>query len=201
MSISNWYPTQFYKVGDYVYDLSGDYYYAVADNFNDPPPSASWVLVTTGTFAPSYGEFVSNTTQLLPATIQTPITFSAKNIGTPDVVLAAPTTIRVNTTGVYRAIFSAQLEKTGGGGTDEIQMWYAINGVNVPNTNSKVDISQQTNLVMTIESVFSLTAGQTLGVVGYTPLGAVQCAVVAIPVDPNHPVAIPSIILDVQRIA
>jgi len=201
MSYANWSPTAFYLVGDYVYNLSGDYYYAVADNYNDPPPSASWVLVTTGTFAPSYAEFTSSTTQLLPATIQTPITYNAKTIGTADVVLASPSTIRTNTTGIYRVLFSAQLEKTGGGGADEIQMWFARNGVNVPATNSKVDITQQTNIVMTIESVFSLNAGDTLGIIGFTPVGAVQCAVVAIPVDPTHPVAIPSIIVDVQRIA
>ena len=205
MSIANWNPTAFYVVGDYVYDGSANYYYAVADNRNSPPPSAPWALVQTGTFGvPSYGEFVSNTTQLLPATIQTLLTLDAKNLGTPDVVSATPfptTAVRVQTTGVYRAIVSAQLEKLGGGGTNEIQLWWAVNGLNQPNTNSKVDVNQNINLVMTIESVFSLTAGDTLGLVGYTPVGSVQCAVVAIPVNANHPVAVPSIILDIQRIA
>lgn len=205
MSVANWNSTAFYVVGDYVSDGSATSYYAIADNHASPPPSAPWALVQTGTFGvPSYGEFISNTTQLLPQTIQTPLTLDAKTLGTPDVVDSTPfptTAVRVNTTGVYRVIFSAQLEKTGGGGTDEIQMWFQKNGVNVPNTNSKVDISQQTNLVMTIESVFSLTAGDTLGLVGYTPAGASQCAVVAIPVDGDHPVSVPSLIVDIQRIA
>jgi hypothetical protein len=201
MSIANWNPTAYYLVGDYVYDGSGDDYFAVANNHDDPPPSASWVLVTTGTFSPSYAEIVSNTTIPLPATFQTTITFSAKNIGTPDVTLPNPSNIRVGTTGVYRVIFSAQLEKTMGGGTDEIQMWFTINGNNVPNSNSKVDLTQQINAVMTIESIFSLTAGDTIGLRGYTPATAVSCFVVAIPVDANHPVSIPSVIVDVQRIA
>ena len=205
MSIANWNANAYYLIGDYVYDGSTNYYYAIANNRNDPPPSPSWALVQTGTFGtPSYGEFVSNTTQLLPATAQTLLTLDAKNLGTPDVILTGPAptpSVRVNTTGVYRVVYSAQLEKLGGGGTDEIQLWFAVNGVNVPNTNSKVDISQQTNLVMTVESFFSLNAGDTIGLVGYTPVGAVQCAVVAIPVDANHPVAVPSIILNVQRIA
>lgn len=205
MSLANWNSTAFYVVGDYVYDGSNTSYIAVADNHNSPPPSAPWALVsTTGGFAPSYGEFISNTSQSLPQTAQTLLTLDATTIGTPDIVPAGafPTTaVRVNTTGVYRVIFSAQLEKTGGGGTDEIQMWFAVNGVNVPNTNSKVDITQQTNLVLTIESVFSLTAGDSVGLVGYTPAGASLCAVVAIPVDGDHPVAVPSLIVDIQRIA
>lgn len=205
MSISNWYPTQFYKVGDYVYDLSGDYYYAVADNFNDPPPSASWVLVTTGTFAPSYGEFASSTSQPLPAATQTQLTFDAKNLGTPDIIpfggVFPSAAVQINTTGVYRAIFSVQIDKFGGGGDNEFQFWFQINGVNVPNTNSQLHTTQQIDQIMTIESFFSMTAGQRLGVVGYTPVGSVQDRILAQAVDATHPVSIPSIILNVQRIA
>lgn len=45
MSIANWNPIAFYVVGDEVYDLSADYYVALANNTNDPPPSANWALI------------------------------------------------------------------------------------------------------------------------------------------------------------
>lgn len=43
-------------------------------------------------------------------------------------------------TGVYNIQFSAQLDKTGGGATD-VFIWLQVNGVNVPNSASKVVIN------------------------------------------------------------
>jgi len=46
MSVANWNPTAFYVIGDEVYDLSNNYYNAIADNTNDPPStSLNWKLI------------------------------------------------------------------------------------------------------------------------------------------------------------
>ena len=48
--------------------------------------------------------------------------------------------IYVNDTGVYNFQFSAQLDKTGGGATP-VHIWPRINGVNVPNSATKIVIN------------------------------------------------------------
>lgn len=48
MSIANWNAITQYLLGDQVYDGSADYYVAVADNLDSPPPSANWTLVPSG---------------------------------------------------------------------------------------------------------------------------------------------------------
>ena len=202
MSIANWNPTAFYVIGDYVYDGSVNYYYAIANNYNDPPPSASWVLVTTGSFAPSYAEFISTTTQNLTATVELPITNDAKTIGTPDVVPvgAFPTSgMRVNTTGIYKLLYSAQINKTMGGGADDIDIYLRVNGTNVPNTATRVAITQQIEQVLTCEYIESLNAGDVVEFVAYTATG-VNDQILAVPAAPPVP-GIPSIITNIIRIA
>jgi hypothetical protein len=202
MSYANWSPTSFYLVGDYVYNLSGDYYYAVADNYNSPPPSAPWVLVTTGTFAPSYAEFTSSTTQPITAMIELPITNDTKTIGTADIVPVGPfptSGMRVNTTGVYKLLYSAQMNKSSGGGADDIDIYLRINGTNVPNTATRVALTQQIEQVLTCEYIESLTAGDVVEFVAYTSVG-VSCEILAVPAAPPVP-AIPSIITNIIRIA
>lgn len=206
--------------GDNYYDydtvrspLDGQAYvldngYQLAPSVLDPSVDPLWKQLTTtptGFFSPSFAEFVSNTSQNLPANTQTVLTYDAKNLGTADIVptggVFPASSVTINTTGIYRAIFSVQIDKFGGGGADEFQFWFQLNGVNVPNTNSQTHTTQQVDLVMTIESFLSIASGQRLGVVGYTPVGAVQDRILAQPVDATHPVSIPSIILNIQRIA
>lgn len=202
MSIANWNPTAFYLIGDYVYDGSGDYYYAVANNHNDPPPSASWVLVTTGTFAPSYASFISSTTQNLTATVELPITNDAKTIGTPDIVPsgAYPTSgMVVNTTGVYKLLYSAQVDKgMGGGTTADLDIYLRVNGGNVPDTATRVVVNNNIETVLTCEYIYSLTAGDVVEFIAYTT--GTNVSILAVPSSPPVP-AIPSIISNIYRIA
>jgi hypothetical protein len=55
--------------------------------------------------------------------------------------------IFVNNTGIYNFQFSAQLDKTGGG-KDSVFIWPRINGVNVPNSTTKVVIQGSTDEVV-----------------------------------------------------
>ena len=58
-----------------------------------------------------------------------------------------PTKIFVQDTGLYNIQFSAQLDKTGGG-KDSIFIWPRINGVNVPDSATKVVIQGSTDEVV-----------------------------------------------------
>lgn len=257
MSIANWNPTAFYLLGDEVYDGSTNYYYALADNTNDPPPSANWALIpppagginnittangsgitavvalpnaslatnllagsnitltpsvantsitvsATGVVPISHGGFISTISQNLTAA--TPLymvydtTTSAIDcslvIGTGGGLSA----IQVVNTGVYLINFSVQWDKFGGGGTDNVQVWFAVNGINIPSSNSEIDITQQINQLTTVDIILSLNAGDKVEIVGYTPTGT-QVRALAEPINATHPVAIPSIITNIIRIS
>lgn len=60
--------------------------------------------------------------------------------GTQYAVKKDTTRIYVTQTGVYNIQFSAQIDKVGGG-ADIIYIWIRVNGINVPNSATKVVIS------------------------------------------------------------
>ena len=152
----------------------------------------------------SHGGFISTVNQPLIAATPRFMTYDTTTsaIGCNLVVGTGGGTsaIQVTNTGVYQITISVQWDKFGGGGTDNVQIWFTVNGVNVPWSNSEVDITQQINQVTAVDIILSLNAGDKLEVVGYTPLGT-QVRALANPIDPTHPVAIPSIITDILRIA
>lgn len=257
MSIANWNPIAYYLVGDEVYDGSADYYSAVANNHNDPPPSASWVLIppplggitnivtpngsgmsavvalpnaqlstnlvagsgisltpsgintsitigATGVVPISHGGFLSTISQNLTAATPLFMTYDTTTsaIGVALVVGTGGglSAIQVTNTGVYQITFSVQWDKFGGGGTDNVQVWFAVNGTPVPFSNSEIDITQQINQVTCVDIILSLNAGDKVEIVGYTPAGT-QVRALAQPINVTHPVAIPSIITNITRIA
>jgi hypothetical protein len=136
------------------------------------------------------------------ATVELPITNDAKTIGTPDVVPSGPfptSGMRVNTTGIYKLLYSAQVNKAMGGGANDLDIYLRINGTNVPNTATRVVLTQQIESVLTCEYIQSLTAGDVVEFVAYTATG-VNLQILALPAAPPVP-AIPSIISNLIRIA
>ena len=109
--------------------------------------------------------------------------------------------IKVASTGVYQITFSVQWDKFGGGGTNNIQAWFEVNGNPIAWSNSEIDITQQINQISTVDIILSLNANDFVEIVGFTPIGSVSIRALANPIDPTHPVAIPSIITDILRIA
>ena len=260
MSVANWNPTAFYVIGDEVYDLSNDYYNAIADNTNDPPPSASWVLIpppfggisvlttpngsgmnavvalpnatlstnlkpgpgitltpsgvdtsiTIGTstvsFPPSYGSFYSLGIQTLnpvaPAG-ENLVTYGNSFINTPDVVLFGPLptpAIQVNTTGIYKFLYSIQADKTSGGASSfPVEVYIKVNGITVPNSSSRTRVTNNTEVVVTCEYILSLAATNTVEVAAYTTaIGLIRFP--SFPPTGTAP-ATPSIISNIYRIA
>jgi len=205
MSYAQWSPTAFYLVGDVVLYLAVAYQ-AVANNTNQVPNvSPSWIVFGSGggsLFAPAYNSFFSNTTQSLTAGIEMPITYDISSFSGTGVSLIgiAPTAqFSVNQSGVYRIVFSAQLDKTAGGGSSELDIYLRINGTNVANTGSKAEVAQTTELVITVSYIIPLSSTDIIELVAYTASG-VGVVLLAVPANPPVP-AIPSIITDIQRVA
>lgn len=200
MSYATWLPVEFYQTGDTVQYL-GQNYLATAPSFNTAPPALPWTPLALA-FQPSFGEFISSTTQNLTAGVELPVVNDAKTIGTFDIAPSGPFPTSVMTTataGTYRIFFSAQVNKTTGGGADDIEIYLRVNGTNVPDTATRIALTQQIEQVLTCEFIQALAAGDSVEIVATTTSG-VNCQLLAVPAAPPIP-AIPSIVTSITRIS
>lgn len=101
------------------------YFNQVSNRINSPIPHASYYDTTTQTNP------VADAVNLF--TLNSVVTEYEVTRGTPT------SKIYVANTGVYNIQFSAQLDKTGGGASS-VYIWPRVNGVNIPNSASKVVI-------------------------------------------------------------
>lgn len=144
-----------------------------------------------------YGQFYDTTTQV-PAVINTPygITFNNTDVSF-GVYLGSPTSrVYVDTPAIYNFLFSIQLDKTSGG-TGIFWVWPRINGVDVPNSNSQVQIQgNNAEQLVTVGYFFDLKAGDYVEIM--YAVNDVSVQVEAFPASAFYP-AIPSIILTVSN--
>ena len=160
------------------------YFNQVSNRINSPVPHASYYDTTTQTNP------VADTVNLF--------TFNSV-VSEYEVTRSTPTSkVYVANTGVYNFQFSAQLDKTGGSAS-AVYIWPRINGVNVPDSNTKIVIDGPNNeivaawnfvLVMEANDYFELAweAADTNVVIPY------------VAATNNRP-AIPSIILSVSWVS
>jgi hypothetical protein len=144
-----------------------------------------------------YGQFYDTTTQI-PAAINTPyaITFNTTDV-TKGVYLGSPASrVYVDTEGVYNFLFSIQLDKTSGG-TGIFWVWPRINGVDVPDSNSQVQIQgNNAEQLVTVGYFFELSPGDYVEIM--YAVNDVSVQVEAFPASGFYP-SIPSIILTVSN--
>ena len=101
--------------------------------------------------------------------------------------------ITVANSGIYNFEFSAQVEKTSGGG-DNVDIWIQINGTNVPDTNTRVALTGgNAKQVAAWNFLIQLSAGQYVELCWSSPSAAVQLHAEGPQVTPTRP-GIPSII-------
>jgi hypothetical protein len=144
-----------------------------------------------------YGQFLDTTTQI-PAAINTPyaITFNTTDVSN-GVFLGTPSSrVIVDTEGVYNFLFSIQLDKTSGG-TGIFWVWPRINGVNVPDSNSQVQIQgNNAEQLVTVGYFFELKANDYVEIM--YAVNDVSVQVQAFPASAFYP-SVPSIILTVSN--
>lgn len=164
-------------------------------------PMSRQVIIADMGFTPAYGSFSSGTTQTILAGPPIPITYDRTDIASRiSLVGSLPTDrIEVQDTGIYRLIYSAQLEYSGGAGsTGDMTIFPAINGFPVANSATYTSIPHNEEIVITCEVLMSLNAGDVVIVFAFTNTGNV--VIPAIPGAGGIPDA-PSIITILQRIA
>lgn len=104
--------------------------------------------------------------------------------------------------GVYNIQFSGQLHHRGGGGQGEsIFIWFRKNGIDIPDSNTKLTVPNGKFVVAAWNIFVSVTTGDKVQLVGYPDNANITLECLdATTVAPIHP-AVPSVIVTVNRIA
>lgn len=155
-------------------------------------------------FASVYGAFSDSTDQTIPQSpaslaVQFNTVDAAGGVTVVNNGSGKPTRLTVPTTGVYKFDISPQLFH-GGGGTEIIQFWAAIDGTPVANSTSSLEMGNNNNRTLPFLSLIaSLNAGQYLewffnASGGTSTTLEAYAAAGAVPANP-------SVIANVQRIA
>ncbi len=152
----------------------------------------------------AYGSFSSSQTQRQTGNVAntpTPVTYNTVEIAKDVALTASPgSQIQVSNTGVYKLLYSIQLDKTGGGNST-CDIWIRVNGNNVPRSAGQVVVAGQNGETLPcVEYILSLNAGDTVEVVFCSAV-----ATIAITAFPENVVvgipSIPSIISNIIQIA
>lgn len=144
-----------------------------------------------------YGQFLDTTTQIATA-INTP---KAITLNTTEasfgVHIGSPTSrIYVEEHGIYNVIFSIQIDKTSGG-TGIFWVWPRVNGVDVPNSNSQVQIQgNNAEQIVTVGYFFEMSGGDYIELM--FAVNDVSVQMEAFAASAFYP-AIPSIIVTVTN--
>ena len=154
----------------------------------------------TGSFG-FYGAFCSTASQTNPVGNVS----RSMNLETTEhsngVSIVSGSRITVANAGVYNLQFSAQLEKTDSG-VDHVYIWFKKNGINVPRSNTNIDVNKQGGgngrTVAAWNYVDTLAANDYLEIVWQTSDTAMQ--LLAATATGNLP-AIPSVIATLTQVS
>jgi hypothetical protein len=161
---------------------------------------ANKVLVNA---TPKIGSFFSTQSQSA-TTINTPKAMTLNNTDafSSGVSIVSNSQITVDATGIYNLQFSAQIDRVSGSGLDSVDIWYRVQGVDAPNTNTKITIAGNVNESKTVASwnfFISLTAGQYVELMYSVTDLNLQILYETANLSVPHP-ATPSVILTIQKI-
>jgi len=85
------------------------------------------------------GSFSDSNTQTAVVSTPTPINF-ANTYFSQDINLASATEIQVDNDGLYSVQFSAQVFRNAGSSNREIDIWFRVNGADVPDSNTRMTV-------------------------------------------------------------
>lgn len=152
---------------------------------------------------PAAASFYDTTVQSAAAVTPTAMKFGTNDIISTSITIANDgggnkTRITINDTGVFNIQFSAQLQKTAGGGPDKVSIWLRKNGVNVANSTTHVTMTNNNDYNVASWNFFvDATSGNYFNIMWATNSGATVITTEG--VDPIHP-AVPSVILTVNKV-
>lgn len=147
-----------------------------------------------------YGQFSNTTDQNLVAATPTLVQFNTTDFSA-GVTVNALTQLTVAAAGTYRCDVSLQMLNTGGGGST-VTFWPRVNGTNVPNSASSIEMGNNNNRTLPYVMTFlTLAAGQYVEWVVYATGANTSVESFPAVVGPPAIPAIPSVIATITRVA
>lgn len=105
--------------------------------------------------------------------------------------------ITVSKTAVYQAVYSFQIHRTSGGSPVFVYIWLRVNGLDVPNSNGRVEInSNNGDSLPIVPYILSLNAGDFIEFVVQADNANVQLLTVSSGIGPQ----IPAVIVGINEI-
>lgn len=154
---------------------------------------------------PYHGSFYSLVDQSLasntPGAMRFENTDLSQGVSIANDTFGQPTLIRIQNLGVYNIQFSAQLVNNGGGGAGStVDIWMKHQGVNVPATNTKIEVPSNAPYVVAAWNFFVTadTAPQDFQIFWQTAKTEIRLEHLA---AAGSVPSVPSIILTVNQIA
>jgi hypothetical protein len=143
------------------------------------------------------GSFYDTKTQTTLANTPTPMRIR-NNVLANDCLIVDFTKITTATTGVFNLQFSAQLYRTAGGTNAHIDIWFALNGVNIDNSNTRVTMVNNGHyLVASWNFVLAMSENDYIEIMWMPSVDTIQLQMEE--EQPLHP-ATPSVIATFNRI-
>lgn len=143
------------------------------------------------------GSFYDTQTQTTLANTPTPMRIR-NNVLANDCSIVDFTKITTNQTGVFNLQFSAQLYRTSGGTNAHVDIWFALNGVNIDNSNTRITIANNSHyMVASWNFVLAMSENDYIEIMWMPSVDTIQLQMEA--EQPLHP-ATPSVIATFNRI-
>lgn len=145
------------------------------------------------------GSFYDNTTQTATANTPTAMLIS-QAVYLNNVALSGTTGMQVNDAGYYNVQFSAQLYRTSGGTSQHVDIWLRVNGTDVANSNTRINVNNN--------SVYQVAAWNWFVLLGASDVVEIMWATTAATIELRSEVAnltiphpeTPSVIATINRI-
>ena len=143
------------------------------------------------------GSFYDTQTQSTLANTPTPMRIR-NNALANDCSIVDFTKITTNQTGVFNVQFSAQLYRTAGGTNAHVDIWFALNGVNIDNSNTRITIANNSHyMVASWNFVLAMSENDYIEIMWMPSVSTIKLQMEE--EQPLHP-ATPSVIATFNRI-
>ena len=142
------------------------------------------------------GSFYDLLTQTTTANTPTPMRIRWTDL-TNFCSIADDTKITTNQTGVFNVQFSAQLYKTAPATNAHVDIWFALNGVDIQNSNTRITmVTQQHYMVASWNFVLAMSENDYIEIMWMPSVNTIQLLMEE---ESTHP-ATPSVIATFNRI-
>lgn len=148
----------------------------------------------------AFGSFFDTTTQITTANNPTPMVCNnvdfVENLNYNKITGEIEPTIN----GFFNVQFSSQLFRIAGGSIQEIDIWFALNGIDIPNSNTKITMANNNHYLVASWNYFvKMNAGEKLQIMYAVTNANVVLQYAPANLSTPHP-AIPSVIKTINKI-